>query len=115
MGSTKIMEDFLASDVQYNFVQHFRSADSLLPLVDQQDMKDNEEAASLADESSNSCDPDAFFQTALMNAIVQDDPNGTVFYMPPLPVDLARRFGHDGIGEYSGAYSKVPEGTRQEC
>jgi hypothetical protein len=50
-----------------------------------------------------------------MNAIVQDDPNGTVFYMPPLPVDLARRFGHDGIGEYSGAYSKVPEGTRQEC
>ena len=24
---TKIMEDFLSSDIQYNFVQHFRSSD----------------------------------------------------------------------------------------
>ncbi|KAJ1496389.1 hypothetical protein T484DRAFT_2081696 [Baffinella frigidus] len=28
---TKIMEDFLDSDVQYNFVEHFRSTEPLLP------------------------------------------------------------------------------------
>jgi hypothetical protein len=28
---TKVMEDFLDSDIQYNFVEHFRSSDPLLP------------------------------------------------------------------------------------
>jgi len=116
---TKIMEDFLDADIQYNFVEHFRSSDSLLPKVDSEDATENQEAFGESDGADRIVSPACYdtysaFKNRLMKAINDDiDVHNTIFYMPPLPPDLAKEFGHDGLGLYSGEYGKFPEGLEQ--
>ena len=61
-------------------------------------------------------DPYSAIKNRLMKAIDDDtDVHNTIFYMPALPEDLAKEFGHDGLGLYSpdGHYGKCPEGLEQ--
>jgi len=112
---TKIMEDFLDSDVQYNFVEHFRSTEPLLPKVDDLDAEENKRAYEKADHYAIPClDPYSNVKNRIMKVIhVGEDDLNTIFYMPRLEVVDAKEFGHDGLGHYSGDYGDIPKGVQQ--
>ena len=59
-------------------------------------------------------DPHSFVKNRVMKTFHdgKSDDN-TIFYMPRLEVVDAKKFGHDGLGHYSGNYGEIPKGVEQ--
>ena len=111
LGITKMLEDFLEDDVQYNFVQHLYDDERVRPRI--LDEFETAEARQPGQFKKRWSKPDDELEAEMNNGAVRDivcfgpiqNPNNpTIFpYYPILPQSLAAKFGHDDNFEYASA------------
>jgi hypothetical protein len=109
LGVTKVLEDFLEDDVQYNYVQHFYSDVRVRPAV--LDEFEAAEARQKGQFKNVWGKPDDVKEAEISNGEfrniaccgpIQSAKNPTIFpYYPLLPKDLVAKFGHDNSYEYA--------------